>query len=82
METKRKNEFLVTLKALDEACETLVMENDRNLQIIEMLQMQGAPTVSKLFTLAHCEDKYKSQKIIPANDSKPTGHPICVFETY
>ena len=57
METKRKNEFLVTLKALDEACETLVMENDRNLQIIEMLQMQGAPTVSKLFTLAHCEDK-------------------------
>ena len=37
METKRKNEFLVTLKALDEACETLVMENDRNLQIIEML---------------------------------------------
>ena len=51
METKKKaltkNELLVKLNALEEAHEKLVLENDKNLQIIEMLQIQLAPTISK-----------------------------------
>ena len=51
METKKKaltkNELLVKLKALEEEHESLVMENAKNIQMIEMLQMQLAPTVSK-----------------------------------
>ena len=51
METKKKaltkNELLVKLKALEEEHESLVMENAKNIQIIEMLQMQLASTVSK-----------------------------------
>ena len=43
----KKNESLIKLNALEEAHEKLVMENDKNLQMIEMLQMQLAPTVSK-----------------------------------
>ena len=50
-ETKKKaltkNELLVKLKALEEAHENLVIENDKNLHIIEMLQQQLAPTVSR-----------------------------------
>ena len=38
---------MIKLNALEEAHEKLVMENDKNLQMIEMLQMQLAPTVSK-----------------------------------
>ena len=51
METKKKaltkNELLIKLNALEEAHEKLVLENNKNLQIIDMLQMQLAPTISK-----------------------------------
>ena len=50
MDTKKKaltkNELLFKFNALGEAYEKLLMENDKNLQMIEMLQMQLAPTVS------------------------------------
>ena len=55
--------------------------NIRNIHNIQDTKKWKSVT-NRAISIAHCEDKYKSQKIIPANDSKPTRHPICVFETY
>ena len=55
METKKKaltkNELLFKLNALEEAHEKLVLENDKNLQIIEMLQIQLAPIIEVMISI-------------------------------